>query len=181
MTRILSSITVFSMVILLAGQSYALDGYRDRKGLFYGATLGGASFKADVAGSKRNLGYVFGGRIGGGVSDTLTLDGSLNLSFQSYTQGGINIDTNSTEMLIGANFFIEKGLYARAEGGLITQGIETDVSSQDETGVVVGGGLGFEFFASADLAVGFGATYQMQQFDTNNVSSLKFAITATWY
>ena len=51
----------------------------------------------------------------------------------------------------------------------------------DETGLVVGGGLGYEFFASADLAVGIGATYKLQQFDDANVSVLQFAITANWY
>ena len=173
---------VFSLITLFASQAYALDGYRDRKGLFYGATLGGASFKADLAGYKRNLGYILGGRIGGGVSDTLTLDASLNLSWQDYSQFGVKVETNSTEMLIGGNVFIEKGLYLRVEGGLITQSTETDVSSsQSETGLLIGGGLGYEFFASADLAVGFGAGYQHQQFDDANIAVVKFAITATWY
>ena len=186
MNRYATSTAILLATLLFASQALALDGYRDRRGLFYGVTLGGASFKADIAGSKRNLGYTFGGKVGGGVSERFTLDGSLNFQLQDYDQSGIAVKTNSTEMLVGGNYFLtidqaKNGLFLRGEVGLVSQSTEVLGAESDETGLVVGGGLGYEFFASADLAVGIGATYKLQQFDDANVSVLQFAITANWY
>ena len=76
---------------------------------------------------------------------------------------------------------LKNGLFLRGEVGLVSQTTEVLGAESDETGLVVGGGLGYEFFASADLAVGIGATYKLQQFDDANVSVLQFAITANWY
>ena len=129
MNRYATSTTILLATLLFASQALALDGYRDRRGLFYGVTLGGASFKADIAGSKRNLGYTFGGKVGGGVSETLTLDGSLNFQLQDYDQSGIAVKTNSTEMLVGGNYFLtvdqaKNGLFLRGEVGLVSQTTE---------------------------------------------------------
>ena len=73
----------------------------------------------------RNLGYLtFGGKVGGGVSENLTLDGSLNFQLQDYDQSGIAVKTNSTEMLVGGNYFwpidqAKNGLFLRGEVGLV--------------------------------------------------------------
>ena len=56
---ILSSL-VGVMVVSLFGEAFALDGWRDRRGMYMGLLVGGGSAKADLDGAKSELGYNFG-------------------------------------------------------------------------------------------------------------------------
>ena len=58
---------------------------------------------------------------------------------------------------------------------------DSDISSDTETGLFVGGGVGYEFFANADLAIGVGVDFQHQMYDELNISALNLGITANWY
>ena len=49
-------ILITSAAILCWTQALALDGYRDRRGIFYGVGFGGGQTKTDVAGAKGRLG-----------------------------------------------------------------------------------------------------------------------------
>jgi hypothetical protein len=176
--------TMTLTLLFVAGmfsQAYALDGYRDRKGMFYGLTLGGASSSADVAGSKNRLGYVLGAKVGGGVNDKLTLDASFTSRSEGYTEGGLEVSTNTLTMYLGGNYFLQDGLYVRAMAGLASTSSETDFGDASETGLGFGLGTGYEFFASAQLAVGIGATFEMQQYSDVKVTVVGFGVGATWY
>ena len=63
-------ILITSAAILCCTQALALDGYRDRRGIFYGVGFGGGQTKTDVSGAKGRLGHNLKLRIGGGVSQT---------------------------------------------------------------------------------------------------------------
>ena len=181
MKRKLTTGLVFLFVAGLFSQAYALDGYRDRKGLFTGLYLGGASAKADFAGAKSHIGYVLGGKIGGGVNQNLTLDGSLTMRLESYDEGTVAVSTRTTTMYLGINYFVKDGLYVRGMGGIAQASSDAGGEENSETGLGLGAGLGYEFFASAQLAVGVGGDYQMQQFEDTTVSVINFGISANWY
>ena len=181
MKRTMSLSLALVFVLSMFSEAMALDGWRDRKGIYYGVSLGGASSKADTPGAKSHLGYTFGARLGGGVDKRLTLDGSVGLRIESYDENGIDVSTRTANFYVGANYFLHKGLYIRLQGGLAQFSAEVGQTETDETGVGFGGGLGYEFFASSDLAIGVGGEYQMQRFDEFNLNILHFGITATWY
>ncbi|MEE2787678.1 MAG: outer membrane beta-barrel protein [Myxococcota bacterium] len=175
------SILPLLLVLGMVGEAMALDGWRDRRGLFTGIMLGGGSSKANTPGADSNLGYNFGVRIGGGISKVLTLDASLGLRLENYSNGPLDTSTQTYNIFLGANFFAYKGMYVRATGGISQFGSETGSIELDETGLGLGAGAGYEFFATSDLAVGIGGEFLYQKYDDFNINVINFGISATWY
>ena len=101
---------LISGVLLCWTQALALDGYRDRRGIFYGFGLGGGQTKVDVPGSKGREGRNLRFRIGGGVNKTLTLDAEIGHS-ASYTETTVDMERTISTFGIGGNSFINDGLY----------------------------------------------------------------------
>lgn len=181
MNRFNLSISVITLLLLFASQALALDGYRDRRGLYYGAGFGGGQTKADTDGADSHIGYNFRARIGGGIDQNLTLDAEIGLNTVSYSQSGVDIEQDVSTVAIGGNLFVRDGLYFRLQGGIAELSIETDNTEDTQTGLFLGGGAGYEFFANADLAIGLGVDFQHQMYDDLNLSSLNLGITANWY
>lgn len=175
------------LVLGLAGEAMALDGFRDRRGLYFGLNLAGGSGQAvagDVKGD-RNLGLSVGARVGGGVNRRLTLDFSVDGYFQTRNEevGGIKteIDTTLLSGMIGGSFFLIDGFYLRGMGGLAQASTTTGKAETDEVGLGLGAGGGYEFFANSHLAIGVGADYRMFVFDDIDYNVFSVGITATWY
>ena len=72
--HLILSALVGLIVVGMLGEAFALDGWRDRRGMYAGVMIGGGSAKTDQDNAKSQLGYHMGLRVGGGVSKTLTLD-----------------------------------------------------------------------------------------------------------
>lgn len=152
------SATTATLVFLCATQAFALDGYRQRKGLFYGGAVGfgvGQLDAPDAPDQDGEVGLNLRGRVGGGVTDVFTLDGEMGLMEQ------FDVERRVVTGYFGANYFLYDGLYLRAFGGMAHLG---GGKSPSKTGLGFGGGAGYEFFANADLAVGMGADVQLQKF-----------------
>jgi hypothetical protein len=176
------------LVLGLAGEAFALDGFRDRRGLYFGINLAGGAGQAEADGFKsdRNLGLSIGARVGGGINRRLTLDFSVDGYFQTRNDeitAGLTreVDTTLLSGMIGGSFFLVDGIYVRGMGGLaqITQTV--DKAESDEVGLGLGLGAGYEFFANSDLAIGAGVDYRMFTFDEADYNILNVGITATWY
>jgi len=192
-TRRLGALIAARMVIGLAGEAFALDGYRDRKGMYYGATLGGGSAQADTDGADSKLGIHLRGRLGGGINEHVTLDAELGWRYQSTDEdlglGELTITEQFLTMYVGGSFFVFDGLYVRAFGGLAhvivavdyDGGVLNGYDDDSRTGLGIGAGLGYEFFASSDLAIGFGGDFQHQIYDDFAVDQINFGISANWY
>lgn len=178
-------------VLGIASQALALDGYRDRRGLFYGLGLGGGSFQTDADNAESSLGFHLRGRVGGGINERVTLDGELGWRFHSEETnvgiGKITLDYDIITAYIGGSFFVFDGLYIRAMGGLahLVVGAESTggLTAEDhsETGLGLGAGAGYEFFATSDLAIGIGADFQLLMFDDTDANLINFGVQATWY
>lgn len=175
------------LVLGLAGEALALDGFRDRRGLYFGLNLAGGAGQA-VAGdvkSDRNLGLSVGARVGGGVNRRLTLDFSVDGYFQTRNDeiAGVTreVDTTLLSGMIGGSFFLIDGIYLRGMGGLAQASTTVGKVENDEVGLGLGAGAGYEFFANSDLAIGAGVDYRMFMFDEYDYNVLNVGITATWY
>lgn len=192
-TRRIGALLAALMVIGLAGEAFALDGWRDRKGIYYGLGLGGGSAQPDTDGADSRLGLHLRGRIGGGVNKHVALDGELGWRYQSTEEdrglSEVTITEQFVTLYVGGNFFVFDGLYIRAFGGLayliqsfdVKTPIGDGFDDDSYTGLGVGAGVGYEFFASSDLAIGVGGDFQHQIFDDFAVNQINFGVTATWY
>lgn len=161
-------------VLLSAADASALDAYRDRRGLLYGASLGFGGSKADVEGADREIGVNLRGRVGGGVTETLTLDAELGLHKVFEDKADANVFTG----MLGANLFLIEGVYVRAMAGMAHF---SPKAGESQTGIGFGGGVGYEFFANSDLAIGGLLDYQQHLHDDFDVNVISFGVTATLY
>lgn len=173
------------IVLTLAGQAFALDAWRDRRGLLFGLGIGGGigQVHADAGDGDSEVGVNFRARVGGGLNEKLTLDFDFGMHFQSGEVGPVDVSTQLTSGLVAANFFVMDGLYLRGMGGMghISSEPEGKGEGDSEAGLGLGFGAGYEFFANADLAIGGGADYRYFFFDDAEFSLIGFGITATWY
>ena len=182
MNRFYFSTLVTTLIFLFVSQAMALDGYRDRRGLFYGVGFGGGQTKADTDGADSHIGYNFRARIGGGIDKNLTLDAEIGLNTVSYSQSSTDVEQSVSTVAVGGNFFVRDGLYFRMQGGIAELSVTANGNSEGtETGLFLGGGVGYEFFANADLAIGLGVDFQHQMYDDITLNALNLGITANWY
>ncbi len=170
------------LVLGLAGEAFALDAWRDRRGLLFGVGIGAGSSQSDVKDAESHIGFNFSARVGGGVNKQLTLDAEIGLQKATFDQNDVDIAQDIFTGFIGANYFIMDGLYGRVMGGVAHIGVELDPGKDDdETGTGFGFGAGYEFFATADLAVGLGADFRYLSFDDAAFTMINFGVTGTWY
>lgn len=182
MNRFYFSTIVTMLCLLFVSQALALDGYRDRRGLYYGVGFGGGQTKSDVDGADSHIAYNFRARIGGGVEKGLTLDAEIGLNSATYAQAGVDIEQDITTVAVGGSKFIRDGLYLRLQGGIAEMTVSAGSNDpKSETGLFVGAGAGYEFFANADLAIGLSVDFQHQMYDDGNLRLLNLGITANWY
>jgi hypothetical protein len=181
-TRKLCAWTTAALVLGTASSAWALDAWRDRRGLYFGAQVGAGSGQSDADGAESQIGFNLRARVGGGINKQLTLDAELGWRTASYDQGPRDISESLFTGLVGGSFFIYDGLYVRAQGGVGQLTLDADPGGDDGyTGFGFGAGVGYEFFATADLAVGVGGDYQLFSFDDFNFTTINFGVTATWY
>lgn len=174
---------LFALLVLgVAGQALALDAWRDRRGLLLGIGIGGGVGQSNADRAESHVGFNYSARVGGGVTQNLTLDGEYRGHYEFYDVGDVDVTHGIHMGVVGANLFVFEGLYIRGMGGLAYSSLETSTGADDsETGLTLGAGAGYEFFANSDLAVGVGGDFQYLFFDRADFTLINFGITATWY
>ncbi len=163
--------------LFVAAPAFALDGYRDRAGIFYGGGLGFGAGKPDTKGAETKATFNAHGRVGGGITSNLTLDFDLGLGMQ------LGKSTSLQTGFVGLNLFPAGDLYLRVMGGIAHASVDdsTGQGGGGATGMGAGLGLGYEFFANADMAVGIGVDYQHHFYDRFDFSLLNFGLTFLVY
>lgn len=169
------------MVVGLAGEAFALDAWRDRRGLLFGVGVGAGSSQSDIKDAEAHIGFNFDVRVGGGINKQLTLDATIGLQTASFDENDVEIGQDIFTGFIGANYFILDGLYARVMGGVAHIGVLEPGEDDSETGTGFGVGAGYEFFATADLAVGLGGDFRYLSFEDSAFTMINFGVTGTWY
>lgn len=158
--------------LTVASPASALDAYRDRTGIFYGGGLGFGAGKPDYTGAETKAGFNVDGRIGGGLTQNLTLDFDLGLTRQ------LGVENTLLTGFVGANLFPVGDLSVRLKGGVAYASV---ADADSATGLGVGGGLNYEFWANADLAVGVGVDFQHHFYDDFAFNALNFGLSFTHY
>lgn len=161
-----------TLVAALTAPAFGLDAYRDRTGVFYGGGVGFGAGKADSTGAETKAGFNLDGRVGGGITQNLTLDFDLGLTKQ------LGIDTTLVKGFIGVNLFPAGDLSLRLMGGIAHASID---GGKGTTGLGAGAGLGYEFWANADMAVAVGVDLQRHFYDSVNFTALNFGLAFTHY
>ena len=177
----LTALLAGGLIFGTAAQAFALDAWRDRRGLYFGVGVGAGSGKTDHKDSDAHIGYNLRARVGGGVNRELTLDAELGGHFESHDVAGQDASTSIWTGMLGANYFVMDGLYVRGMFGVAQAATEIGEAESDETGMGFGAGVGYEFFASGDLAVGVGGDYRLLSFDDFNFTTINIGVTGTWY
>ncbi|MFN3198670.1 MAG: outer membrane beta-barrel protein [Bradymonadia bacterium] len=184
-TRIVATLAGATL-LLTTSSAWALDAWRDRRGLYYGATVGAGSgqlkLKEEIPGAEDlegELGLNVRLRVGGGATKNLTLDAELGL-WSGLDDDPLKPTAGITTGFIGANVFVADGFYLRGFGGLTYMSLD-DADADAETGLGVGFGAGYEFFANSDLAVGVGADYQMHFYDDYEFNLFNLGVSLNYY
>lgn len=159
-TRLCLGFVATMLVLSVASPSAALDAYQDRRGLFSGISIGGGA--AIVPDSDTGGEILLDFQLGGGATENLTLAFDVDLWFQLF-------DAYQNWMVVPGpelNFFIWEGLFVRAGFGMAlvfvrgdeVQGPRNPGSEVDDNDFTLGFdgslGLGYEFFANSNLALG---------------------------
>ncbi|MBU0550503.1 hypothetical protein KKF91_04480 [Myxococcota bacterium] len=199
-------------ILLTSADALALDAWRDRRGLFFGLTLGAGPGQTSEDGAQSHMGVDARLRLGAGRSKRLTFDGELGVHHEAYGDEAIaadgrrrafDVSTQIYTVFGGASFFIIDGLYLRGMAGFAqistsaeskpyvnTSGGGASVEQDDgglklpsfgEMGMGVGAGLGYEFFAGADLAVGLSGDGRYYYFSETRYTVMTIGFNATWY
>lgn len=171
--------TVVTCVVATSGRAFALEAWRDRRGLLFDVILGGASFKPDMI--DRQNGFNLGARIGGGQSQALTFD--LGVSHQWYDKA-----QNLLDVQLGANvFFSDWGRdeapansspFLRLGAGMVHA--EKKDMLDGKTAFAAAAGLGYEALFTGDLAGSFAITYEPAFFD-KTVHRVMGTLAIHWY
>ena len=162
-----------AIVLLSAAPALALDGYQDRRGLFLGVNAGGG-ISAPAEGDSE-FGSRFGMRVGGGVSESLTLDVSGDFLFMGDKLGRVLSFYGG-----GAYFFVPMA-FVRAGIGFSHYKRDVGLVSESDPGLSFQVGAGFEMFVNSDLAAGFSVNYDRQQFDPGGINQVTGLIGISWY
>ena len=186
------SILFFSVISV--SEAWALSGWRDRRGLYFGVSSAAGLSYADVDGAEGQFGVNLGLRLGAGITKRLTLDGAFTTRLESddvilkglRTESQTDYTAQTYTFGLGINYFVQRGLYLRLLVGLSQREEQFDSAadgtvSGEFTGLGIGSGFGYEFFSGRRLAAGFIFEALSQIYEEGTINTATFGFTATWY
>jgi hypothetical protein len=162
-----------AIVLLGSAPALALDGYQDRRGLFFGLAAGGGMSSPSEGDSE--FGQRFAVRVGGGVSESLTLDVSGDFLFMGDDLGRV------ISFYGGAAYFFVPMAYVRGGIGFSHYKFDVGLESESDPGLAFQVGAGFEMFVNSDLAAGLSVLYDRQEFDGGGINQVTGLIGISWY
>lgn len=184
LVRRATAVALSAAFVLTAGSAWALDGWRDRRGMLVGGSIGAGNASFSEGESDSELGLNLRGRIGGGASQNATFYAELSL------WNGLDDDLKKPAMRtigagIGGQFFIAEGFYLKGMAGLASLSFDDPEgpfeAPDSETGLYFGGGAGFEFFAYNPVAFGLEAEWQRQMYDDGDLDLISVNVVVTRY
>lgn len=158
-------------IVSISGRAFALDGYQDRRGLYSAFAVGGGMAKGEGDGQ---AGFRLAGRAGGGLSQQLTAD--LTLDYQTILEPG----TKVIGFDLASNFFPLEHAFLRGGAGMSLLSPEV---GDNKAGFGLIAGVGIEAFFAADLAGSFALTYEPDIYGgpTGTVHNIWATVTLSWY
>jgi hypothetical protein len=186
--RVCLALPTVLLVLAIASPAAALDAHQDRRGLFSGVSLGGG-VAIEPEGSTGGE-ILLDVQLGGGATENLTVAFDLDVWFQLLDDHQNWIIVPGPEI----NFFVWEGLFFRVGFGMALTFIRGEkfddtaaqgkkVEDNDFTLGFDGAlGLGYEFFANSNLAMGLAVeTDYFVLDDVDDVVSVGFSFGIRYY
>ncbi len=181
-------------IFLISSSAWAIDGYQDRHGVFYGGGLGGGPGSVSVADEPYESGMDGTGAlglathlvVGGGASDNLVFGAELNNWIRTVNVYDNRLNHQQWSANAIGNFFVVHGFFVEAGVGLAyaysdasTQ--EGDTRRYQEMGLAGKLGVGFEYFLNGTMAAGFGLNYTRHFYENLDFDTVTGAVRLRWY
>lgn len=184
----------FVAMTMLASQAFALDAYKDRRGLFAGLNLGGGAGFAgvDSAGEatgldkNRQLGLHLGAEVGGGLTKTITGALETNWWIRTVRLNERKLNHQHLSLLPFVRWFIWDGLNIGAGTGLAYTVFDTERDGVEtfryrEMGLALKAGAGYEFFVNGTIAAGIDVGYTRHFYSNADFDTVGAQVTLRWY
>lgn len=191
MRRIIASIIAIAF-LLSASTAWAIQGYKDRQGSFYGGGVGGGPGAVHIDDGASGLegtgelGLHLHAIFGGGMTEHLTFAGEANSWIRTVSVGDSSLNHQHWSFNALASFFVVDGLFV--EGGLgLAYAISNytassgEESRHQEMGLAFKGGTGFEYFMNGTVAAGMRFGYTRHVYSNIDFDTFIGSVTLRWY
>lgn len=192
--RRLSAFLFASLIVFTSAQAFALDGYKDRHGLFLGVGLGGGPGAVHVDDELLTTGLDDGSELGfhlhaiagGGINQRITLGAELNTWIRTVAIQDLRLNHQHWSLNAAADFFIIDGLFLGAGAGLAYAFSDATLpnlekSRYQEMGLALKGAAGYEFFLNGTVAAGVRLSYTRHFYQHVDFDTFQGALTLRWY
>lgn len=181
------------VISLMASDAFALDAYKDRRGIFAGIGLGGGFGSAEVDPGneltgleERDVGLAMRLEVGGGAMQNLIVSGQFNWWLRSVQMNDKTLSHNHTNFLGNVAFFPLDFLYVTGGVGMAYSSFDSDVNGIDirdysELGFALKGGAGVEFWVNGTIAAGIEASYTRHFYSEASFDTITAGLTVRWY
>lgn len=182
------------MLLLIASDAFALDAYKDRRGVFFGLGLGGGIGGAEVdpinelTGFEdgREMGFATQIEVGSGVARALTLSGQGNWWARTVQVNDRSVEHHHLNFMPVARLYVLDSIYGTAGFGLGYAIFDSVVSGREtkhyqEMGVATKLGAGMEFWVNGTVAMGLETSYSRHFYSKSHFDTFTGGITIKWY
>lgn len=187
------AIATLIVASLFTADAFALDAYKDRRGIFAGVGLGGGFGSAEVDPGEeltgleeREAGLALRLEVGGGAMQSLIISGQFNWWLRSVEANDKTLSHNHTNFLGNVAFFPLDFLYVTGGVGMAYSSFDVDVGGIDirdysEIGFAMKGGVGAEFWVNGTIATGLEASYTRHFYSEASFDTITAGLTVRWY
>jgi hypothetical protein len=181
------------ILLLSASQSWALDGYQDRRGTYVGGGLGGAMATSEFATPGRTtglesstMGLELRALIGSGIREDLALELQLNYWNRSVESDARPLDHHHLNAMATLRYWAVEGLYVSGGVGLAAGFFDAQIGGAiheefEEMGVALNANVGYELFVSGSTAASLELGYLLHAYDETAFNALSGLIAFRWY
>ena len=188
------SVTTIVLALLLVAQSaFAFDGYKDRRGPFFGVTAGagiGASNvdePSDITGleDERAVGLQASVLVGGGATQDLVFWAEGSTWIRTVRINDLKLKHQHFNLIPTASYFVFDGLHPFLGFGLAYAAFNTqrndDTFLYREFGFAAKGGVGYEMFINGTVAIGAQLHYTRHFYGVASFDTFGGGLTVRWY
>ena len=184
---------LFLGLVFGASQAWALDGYKDRRGVFGGLGVGGGvgASELDQEGEStglddvREMGLTLRAEVGGGYTKWLTFSGQGNWWIRTVEVGTRKLEHHHFNLLANGNVYFFDTLYATGGFGLTYAAFDASTllgtREYREMGFAAKAGVGAEFFVNGTVAAGVEATYTRHFYSNSYFDTVGGGLVMRWY
>ncbi len=183
---IATSVAFFFIFFFASGTAFAIQGYKDRHGSFYGFGLGGGPGALHADGEDTGLegtgelGFAPHLVFGGGMSNELIFGAEISPWIRTVSIADQDHTHLQWSFNAFTNYFVLDNLYLEGGLGLAYKYWDSDTRHQ-EMGISAKIGTGFEYFLDGTVAAGMRFGYTRHFYQNGAFDAFVGAATLRWY